>query len=178
MRARQLACAAALCAAVSAAAAQWSVWENDYDSDTKSWKEIQAQIPPYPKPQNLVPVQGGSAPHHAFVDAASLSVGEDGVVRYTLVVKAAGGATNVTFEGMRCETRELKRYAHGRSDGAWLRAHKPDWQRIVLRDLSPYHYVLYREYFCPSPAAPTPPRLALDALRRGEGMGHATSSED
>ena len=29
----------------------------------------------------------------------------DGVVRYTLVTRTAGGATNVTYEGIRCEGR-------------------------------------------------------------------------
>ena len=40
----------------------------------------------------------------------------------------------------------------------------------MLRDVAPHHYVLYREYFCPEPTKATPPRIALDAMRRGVGL--------
>lgn len=159
--------------------AQWRGWDTDFDEETKSWNEMQAQIPPYPKAQNLILLEAGGATSHKFyVDAASVSLGEDGVVRYTTVVKTAGGATNVAFEGMRCETREGKLYALGHSDGTWARARDPKWHRIVLRDLKPHHYVLYREYFCPSPARPTPPKVAVEALRRGVGLASTRASDE
>ena len=172
MRLRWL-CVLAAFATVPAAVAQPAgSWEADFDDDTKAWKEIQAQIPPYPKEQNLVLVEaGGATPHRFYVDTASVSLGDDGVIRYTTIVKTAGGATNVSFEGMRCETREQKLYALGRSDGTWARARKPEWQRIVLRDLQPHRYTLYREFFCPIPARPTPAKQAVEALRRGVRLG-------
>lgn len=154
-----------------APAALATEWEMDFDENTKSWKEIQAQMPAYPKGENLLLVEAGSATAHKFyVDPASVSVGTDGVVRYTTVIKASGGAINVAFEGMRCETREGKLYAVGRSDGTWVRARNPKWDRILLRDLKPHHWVLYREYFCPSHTRPTPAKVAVDALRRGVGL--------
>jgi hypothetical protein len=161
-------------------AAEWAkTWEADFDEDTKSWKEIQAQIPPYPKDQNLILVEAGSETSHRFyVDAGSVSVGADGVVRYTTVVKTSGGATNVTFEGMRCETREQKLYALGHRDGTWVRARDSKWQRILLRDLKPHHYMLYREFFCPSPSRPTPPKAAIEALRRGVGLAQSRTTDD
>ena len=163
-------------AASVAAGAQWGAWENDFDDDKKAWKEIEAQIPPYPQPKNLVLLDAGSAtPHKFYIDTASISVGEDGVVRYTTVLKTAGGATNVSFEGMRCATREQKLYALGRSDGSWVRARDPKWERILMRDLKPHHWVLYREFFCPSPSIPTPPRQAIDALRRGVGLARSSA---
>jgi hypothetical protein len=178
MRLKLLLTAAAL-AAASQAYPQAKSWEAEFDEDEKSWKEIQAQIPPYPKSQNLILVEAGSATAHKFyVDAASVSVAEDGIVRYTTVIKTAGGATNVTFEGMRCETREGKLYALGRSDGTWVRARDPKWQRILLRDLKPHHYVLYREFFCPSPAMPTPPKVAIEALRRGIGLATSNATDE
>lgn len=157
----------------------WSRWEYDYDEGRKSWKEIQAQLPAYPKAENLIAIDAGSAtPHRFFIDAASVSIGEDGVVRYTAVTRTGGGATNVTFEGMRCETREGKLYAIGHSDGTWARPRDAQWQRIVLRDLKPYPFVLYREYFCPSPARPTPVRVALEALKRGVGLSTSRASDE
>jgi len=179
MPSRVLRLAVGLCACVAssaAVAAQWGVWKNDCDEDKKAWKEIEAQIPPYPQPKNLVLLEAGSATSHKFyVDTASLSVGEDGVVRYTSVVKTEGGATNVSFEGMRCSTREQKLYALGRGDGSWVRARDPKWNRILMRDRTPHHWVLYREFFCPRPAAPTPPKAAIDALRNGVGLGHSAT---
>ncbi len=172
MRLSRAACLLALFLSALPAAAQWRDWDADYDEEKKPWLEMQAQIPAYPNPENLVRVQTGSAsPHQFFVDTQSISLSEDGVVRYTVVVKAAGGATNVTFEGMRCETREQKLYAIAHRDKSWVRARDPKWQRIVLKDLTPHHHTLYHDYFCPSPARPTPPARAVDALKRGYGIG-------
>lgn len=166
----------AIFGAPAAFAAPWTGWDSDFDEQTKSWKEIQAQIPPYPKPGNLVPLEVGTASAHKFfIDASSVSLGEDGVMRYTAVLRTGGGATNVSFEGMRCETREQKLYALGHNDGTWVRARNPKWERVTLRELAPFRYMLFRDYFCASRTQPTPPRLALDALRRGTGLGNNNS---
>lgn len=141
--------AAAIAASVTPALAQWREWDADFDADRKPWKELESRIPSYPKTEDLVAFDAGAASAHRFyVDTRSLSVGEDGVVRYTLVIKAAGGATNVTFEGIRCELREQKYYAVGRADGSWVRARNPQWRRIEGSDANRHHYVLYAEAFC------------------------------
>lgn len=154
-------------------------FEADYESDTKAWREITAQMPAYPQAGNLVRVPTGTATSHAFfIDAASLALGEDGVMRYTVVTRTAGGATNVTFEGIRCETRERKLYALGRADGSWVRARKAEWQRVVLRDLTPYTHTLYHQFFCHERTRPTPVRIALDALRQGRGLAPAAQTDE
>lgn len=144
--------AAALLAAGLLAApvhAQWTGWEAAFDEEARPWKEIEAKIPAYPKPDNLLPFEGGGAsPHRFFIDAQSLSIGEDEVVRYTLVIKTAGGATNVTFEGIRCSERQLKVYALGRADGGWMRARNPQWRRIELREVNRHHNLLFQDYLC------------------------------
>lgn len=141
--------AAALAASVTPALAQWREWDADFDEDRKPWKEIEARIPTYPRTGDLVPFEAGAAsPHRFYVDARSLSVGEDGVVRYTLVIKAAGGATNVTFEGIRCELRQQKYYAVGRADGNWVRARNPQWRRIEHQDVNRHHHMLYSDFLC------------------------------
>ncbi len=155
---------AALLAVVAAwpAAAQWRNWDADFDEDSKPWKELQAQIPAYPRPENLIPFEVSAAsPHRFFIDAASLSVGEDGVVRYSLYLKTAGGATNVSYEGIRCETREQKYYAVGRADGSWVRARNPQWRRVEDKEVNRYHYVLYADYLCTGKSA----RSTKDALQ-------------
>jgi hypothetical protein len=143
----------------------------DSDDDKKPWKEVEAQLPPYPKAENLIRLNTGTAtPHSFYIDTSSISLGDDGVVRYTVVTRTSGGATNVTFEGMRCETRQQKLYAIGRAGEKWVQARDAQWQRVVLKDLTPHHYTLYQEYFCPQRTRPTPPRQAVDALKRGVGL--------
>ena len=73
------------------AIAQWRDFEADFDEGRKAWKEIEAQIPAYPRPENLILFETAPAGHQFYVDAPSVSVGDDGVVRYTLFVKTAGG---------------------------------------------------------------------------------------
>ena len=170
MRVRGALCAVALLIARAASAA----FGPDYDpeEEKKGWQEIEVRMPPYPKTQDLVLVDAGSATSHKFyIDASSVSVGADGVTRYTAVVKTAGGATNVTFEGIRCQTREEKLYALGHNDGTWAPARNAKWQRVVLRELKPYPFVLYRDFFCASPTQPTSPKQAVEALRRGVPVG-------
>ncbi|OGA39882.1 MAG: hypothetical protein A3G24_21010 [Betaproteobacteria bacterium RIFCSPLOWO2_12_FULL_62_13] len=150
------------------AAAQWSLFESDFDDAQKTWKEIEARLPPYPKPENLVPFEAGAAtPHRFFVDAPSISVGEDGVVRYTLVVRSAGGAANVSFEGIRCETREQKYYAIGQANGAWSRARNPQWRRIEYKEINRHHGVLYGDFFCNGKSPVRSAESAVDALKYG-----------
>lgn len=108
---------------------------------------------------------GGASAHNFYIDAASLSLGDDGVTRYTLVVRTAGGATNTSFEGIRCEMREVKIYAFGRPDGSWVRARDPRWQRIEYRELNRQHGVLYRDYFCIGKGNPRPVREIIQDLR-------------
>lgn len=166
-------CAAALvvlaaCIAFgSPARAQWRDWAQDFDEDKKPWKEIEAKIPPYPTSESLLPFEASAAsPHRFFLDAKSLSIGEDGVVRYTLVVKTAGGATNVSFEGMRCDTREQKYYAVGRADGTWARARKPEWRRVIqYQDTHLHHSVLIQDFLCEGVSRKSPARSEKDVLR-------------
>lgn len=100
-----------------------------------------------------------------FVDAASLSVGSDGIVRYVLVARSSAGTENVSFEGMRCATREVRIYALGR-DGAWV-GRESDWRPIPPRGAHAWHNELYREYFCPYREPIGSAAKAVQALRTG-----------
>jgi hypothetical protein len=100
-----------------------------------------------------------------FVDAASLSVGSDGIVRYVLVARSSAGAENVSFEGMRCATREVRIYALGR-DGAWV-GRETDWRAIQPRSVQRWHNELYREYFCPQREPIASAAEGVQALRTG-----------
>jgi hypothetical protein len=160
--------AAALSAGLGTALAQWSQWDSDFDEERKPWKEIESRIPANPRASDLIPFDVGNAsPHRFHIDARSLSVGEDGVVRYTLVVVTAGGARNVTYEGIHCKERAQKYYAVGQPDGRWGRARNPQWRRIESVDINAHHYVLYNFYVCSSWAPVASVREIVERLKSG-----------
>lgn len=149
---------------------QRGLFEADFDEEQKPWSEIEKQLPRYPKPENLIQFDAGAATQHRFyIDAPSLSVDADGVVRYTLVVKTGGGGTNVSFEGMRCLTREQKFYAVGRTDGSWVRARDPQWRRIEYQTVNRHYGVLYVDFFCKERRWLPPAKQIVEALKRASG---------
>ena len=160
-------CAMVLLAVANGPRAQWGIFDSDFDEQSKPWSEIESKLPSFPKDSGLIPFEASAAtPHRFYIDAASVSVGEDGVVRYTLMVKAAGGATNVSFEGIRCKTREQKLYAIGRAGGSWTRARDPRWRRIEPKDVNAHHMVLFADFFCTERDRMTTQVQILEALRR------------
>ena len=129
--------------------AEWGEFDHEFEAD-KPWVELSAKLPPYPKAENLIEFDVSSATRNRhFIDTASISVGEDKVVRYTVVIEASGGAKNVLFEGMRCATGERRLYAYGQPDGTWSRARESGWEAIKFRSLLSYRKALYEYYFCP-----------------------------
>ena len=130
-------------------AAEWGEPKFEFEED-KPWAEVAAQLPPYPKAENLIPFNVSAAtPNRHFIDAASISVGADKVIRYTVVIEAAGGARNVTVEGLRCESGERRLYAYGQPDGSWSKARNAGWEGIKFRSLLSYHKALFEDVFCP-----------------------------
>ncbi len=149
-----------------AAHAEWGQFEYEFEQD-KPWAEMAAQLPAYPKADNLIPFNVSSATRNRyFVDAESISVGEDKVVRYTVVVEAAGGAKNVSFEGLRCETGERRLYAYGHPDGSWSKARNAGWEPIRFRSLLSYHKALFEDHFCPNGINVRDAEAAVRSLRR------------
>jgi hypothetical protein len=147
---------------------QWEGWDYAFDREIAPWAEMQTQLPPYPVDEQLIPLNVGAAtPHRFFVDARSVSMGSDGVVRYTLVIKAQGGAVNVSFEGIRCESREQKYYAIGRNDKTWARARNPQWRYIEFKEFSAHHATLYQEYVCRGKFMRESTEQIVNALRAG-----------
>ena len=128
-------------------------FERDFDDEAKVWKEVQASIPPYPKVENLIPfVVSAATRNKYFIDFPSVSVGADGVVRYTVVVRSPAGAETVSFEGIRCDSGERKLYAFGHADGQgggeWSRNRYARWAAIKDRQQTGYHRELYFHYLC------------------------------
>lgn len=140
----------------------------DDGGDTVAWVESEVVLPSFVTPVKPIRIDLGPTADNFFsVDAATLSVGTDGVVRFIMQVVSSSGAVTVTYEGIRCDTRELRRYAFGRSDGSWSRSRSGRWERIQAKSINSYASVLYREYFCPGGMPLRSTDEALVALRRG-----------
>lgn len=143
------------------------LFEEEFDADKKPWEELQAQLPAYPNITQALPLDVASArPTLFFVDPKSIAVSEDGVVRYTLIAKSSSGVLNVSYEGIRCETREKKLYAFGRKDSAWSRNRFAQWEGI-LPSRNPQQNVLFTDFFCPQADIVRNAQEAISALERG-----------
>ncbi len=140
----------ALLAMAQISIAQQLEFNKDFnDDEVKPWEEIQAELPPAPKDENLLPFYVGPTATQEFaIDAESLSIGKDGVVRYTLVAVSPGGAKNISYEGIRCASFEKKIYALGRDDGTWSRSRRDQWEGIVRNKVHRQHAALSQDYFC------------------------------
>ena len=165
-----------LCGPVFGQSANWGQFEYDFDNE-KPWLELQAQLPSYPQNDNLLAFSVSPVnTNKFFIDAKSINVGADGVVRYTLVIKAAGGAVNTTFEGIRCDKRMVKQYAYAGTNGVWVKARDPKWNDIVFKEYNRQHHVLYDDFFCPRNIIISTAGEAIHALKY-HGM-HPRASMD
>jgi len=145
------------------------------DFTEKPRDELPLQLPAPPKAGDLIEFDPGRpATLRFYVDPASLSVGTDQIVRFTIVVKGDGGASNVSYEAIRCKSRERKVYAYGRADGTWSETRVPQWTAIHGLTTDGYRFVLFENYFCPSRQSIASAREGVEALRRG---GHPRASD-
>lgn len=132
------------------------------------WIDIDVDPPDYPVPANLIEFNTSVGQrNHAYVDTATLSVGDDGVVRYSMVIRVPGGVDNTTFEGIRCATREYKIYAVGDRDSRWAKTPGTRWRPIEYKEINNQRQFLYREIFCPAGNPVSNREEALRALKRG-----------
>jgi hypothetical protein len=140
---------AVLITSVNFSAYAQSRFEEDFDDTEKPWQEIAVQLPSPPTPENLLAFYVSPTATQSFaIDAKSLTAGADGVVRYTLVAKSQEGATNISYEGIRCASFERKMYAFGRPDGSWSRSRRDQWERIFENSANRQHAALAKDYFC------------------------------
>ncbi|HVL76257.1 MAG TPA: CNP1-like family protein [Noviherbaspirillum sp.] len=169
--------AAIMLAALSVGSAAWAQsaqFEEDFDDPYKPWQEIAIQLPAPPQPENLLPFEvSGNATHRFAVDAQSVNVGTDGVVRYTLVTMSSAGARNVSYEGLRCNTGEVKLYAFGHPDGSWSRSRRDQWQSIRGNQTNRHHAVLAREFICQERTIAGNASQIVFRIRNGQSLAPA-----
>ena len=154
--------------------AQFS-YQNRFNSnyeEPEAWKELENVEPPaFPVDDGLIEIYVSPvATNKYFIDPATLDPSKDGVVRYVMVVKTAGGATNVSFEGIHCAERKWKHYATGRNDRTWSKtqATRQEWRQIENKPLNPIHAILSRTLFCPMGLSIKSVDEGRNALRMGK----------
>lgn len=117
--------------------------------DQKIFVEADIAPPPYPAESTLVEfVPQGQTSNRFYVDGSSLTVDEDTVIRFILLIRTPENVSNVRFSGLRCSTREWKDYALARTDHTWIRDQDPSWQPIQNTNLNNYRWTLYNDFFC------------------------------
>ena len=144
----------------------------DADPD---WKEGAYEMPVAPRESALREFFVSSAsPNRFLIDEDSFVIGDDGVVRYVLVIRTPGGASNVTYEGIRCAVGAWRLYATGHSGGEWSAARDSEWQRIVDTSYNRVRAALAKDHFCDGPVPPRNREEVLRRLRSADGA-HKTS---
>ena len=122
------------------------------------WKEGAIELPAYPQRKDLLPVNVNTRgqPYTIYIDPASLTIDEDGVVRYTVVLISAADVWNVSYEGLRCGEHSFRRYAYG-FDGEWRDAGDTAWKPITGLGINRYRKIFYDYFMC------NPSELITDA---------------
>lgn len=175
-----LACGVSVPIVLAAGPVNCSKYYECYDYEeapTEAWKEEKLVLPAPPDRSKLIPFEVSVAnANQFFVDPASISVGKDGIVRYTVVVQASGGATTINYEGLRCETRERRLYAFGEPDGSWIENKGSIWLGMLKQQhklLNSYSAVLADEYFCIDRIPVESQAQAIERLQKGSAAASA-----
>ena len=142
-----------------------------------AWKEMGVTPPAYPAPAGLIKFPTSWTTSDVLIDGATLAIGSDNVVRYTLVIKTAGGAENVTYEGLRCETGQIRVYAFGRLDRTWTPARVSDWKPVQDTRINRHHFEFWRDVFCDGKVTEPRADILKHVRRGGRERAQATPSD-
>ncbi|MCK5648283.1 MAG: CNP1-like family protein [Gammaproteobacteria bacterium] len=139
------------------------------------WKEGSNNLPDYPQDNNLLQFDGPPAyrNYQYLMDEKSLIVGQDGVVRYSIVIRSSGGADNVMYDGLRCTTNQIKNYAYGSTDmdgkKKFIRKKNADWKAFRSTGVTAYASILAADYFCDHNGAVLKRHEIIQNIKYGKG---------
>lgn len=125
------------------------------EPEKKPEQEAALALPTYPERRDTwIPFETTAvSKNRFFIDRESLQIADDRSIRYALIIESPNGVRNVSYEGMRCSTAEIKTYAWGTSEGKWYAAKEPQWQPIRADRMNGQHETLYTRYFCEAASA-------------------------
>jgi hypothetical protein len=135
--------ALAFACAAGAASAQFNLTPPDPD-----WKEVEAPPPPALRTSGLIELEVPSSSLRFGIDPASVAVGADGIVRYVIVARSGSGTVNAMYEGLRCNTGEVKVYARHNPDSGWVPARGGEWQALQSVPHSRHSLLVARNGAC------------------------------
>jgi len=131
-----------------------SGWEPPSFREAEPWRELDSELPAYPLEKNLIEagVTRSGSLYRIYLDEQSLSVAEDQVVRYTVVIVSDDGFWNVSHEGLHCGKKAYRRYAYG-MNGEWQELPDSPWLPLDGRGVNAYRKTFYNNYMC-DPSGP------------------------
>jgi len=142
--------------------------ERGGERERQTGPEAPVTLPQFPRQEDYLPFEvSATTPFDFFVDAKSISVSANRVVRYTVIAKSAGGALNISFEGLRCADNQFRVYALGRADKTWSELRNSRWEAIRGEARNAQRAVLYTDYFCPTTRDITSAEEGVRALKNG-----------
>ena len=130
------------------------------------WKEAEPPAPPDWSLSALIPLELSIRSNLRYgVEPRTVSIGPDYVVRYVVVAYMPGGSSNAFYEGLRCETGEVKTYARTTVPGQWNLVAKPQWKELDFNlNANRHTLALARQSFCDNKAVGG--RTAADLVQR------------
>lgn len=145
--------------------------KEDQDGAPAVWQESVVTLPAAPAKENLLSFNQNSSGTMKFaLDAKSLTVEKDEVVRYTLVITSSAGASNVSYEGIRCKTMEKKSYAFGQADNNWSVAKRDAWEAIADGRMNRQHITLAQDFFCDGSRVAGKAETIIERIRRNRPL--------
>lgn len=143
----------------------WSAQATD-----ENWTETVVAPPAFFSTSGLLPLEisPGSAMRFG-IDPTTLSIGTDRVVRYVLVAQSASGALNVLYEGIRCETAEMKTYARWNNDSSWNVSQDASWRTLQSKGSARHGMVLATQGVCEG----TTPNKSVSQILKSLQTGRA-----
>ncbi|MBU7573426.1 MAG: CNP1-like family protein [Hydrogenophaga sp.] len=139
------------------------------DPDAPAWQEAAVKPPPTFSTDQLqaFDVSAGTALNYG-IDPKTLSVGEDGVVRYVLVARSSSGALNVLYQGLRCQTAEVKTYGRWNNNASsWNVNAKEAWQELSFSGPTRPAMLLARAGICEGRTINGSAQKILHTLKHG-----------
>lgn len=125
-----------------------SIYAPNHEFKEKKWKEGALELPALPKDRNLIELRLPHSRVRIFFDQKSISVGKDGVVRYTVIIQSRSGVRNTLYEGIRCDTREYKTFAYSANKQNFREMRRAYWHSIRGQMSFKYREILADLYMC------------------------------
>lgn len=120
-----------------------------FDTPGAASRDLSYALPPVPTESSVVRINLGSAgERYKFgVDARSIMVAPNDVVRYAIWSAGPSGKQSARYEGIRCSTGERRLYAWTRSNN-WALVKNSPWQNTAASGNHKLQQLLFEQVFC------------------------------